>query len=106
MTLDEFKLDGEPGILFEDNAGAVSFAEKLSVDMKTKHIEIKYHFIREFIKEGYGKIFKIRTEENVAEIRTKKQGVNLIIEHESELVNGIITKVGHQINIKINFRLL
>ena len=105
MTLDEFKLDGKPGVLFEDYARAFSLAEKLSVVMKTKHIEIKYNFIREFIKEGYGKIFKIRSEENVADKRTKNQGFNLIIEHESELVNGIITKVGHRVKIKINFRL-
>ena len=88
MILEEFKLNEKPGILIEDNAGAIFLAENLSVNKKTKHIEIKYHFIREFIKQGYGKIFKIKSEDNVADIGTKNQEVNLFIDHENELDNG------------------
>ena len=37
---------------------------------KTKHIEVKYHFIREKIAQGVIKIGKVSTKENLANIIT------------------------------------
>ena len=34
-----------PGIIYEDNEGAIFLAKNQQVGMRTKHIDIKYHFI-------------------------------------------------------------
>jgi hypothetical protein len=38
---------------------------------KTKHIDIKYHFIRDIVAEGKIKVDKIYTDENSANMITK-----------------------------------
>ena len=38
---------------------------------RTKHIDIKYHFIRDVIEEGELKVCKISTHDNPADILTK-----------------------------------
>jgi hypothetical protein len=38
---------------------------------KTKHIDIKYHFIRDIVAEGKIKVDKIHTDENPANMLTK-----------------------------------
>jgi len=48
MLLGELKLSELPGILFEDNAGSIFLAQNKQVSKRTKHINLKHHFIREF----------------------------------------------------------
>jgi len=80
-----------PRILFEDNTGAIFLSENLSVNKRTKHIDIKHHFIREFIRDGYGKVYKISSEHCFADIGTKNQEVSLFIKHETEIDDGFPT---------------
>jgi len=48
MLLGELNLSELPGILFEDNAGSIFLAQNKQDSMRTKHIDLKHHFIREF----------------------------------------------------------
>ena len=48
-----------PVIIFGDNSGATFLSENVSVNKRTQHIDIKHYFIREFIRDGFGKIYKI-----------------------------------------------
>ena len=91
MLQKELKLADLPGILFEDNTGAIFLSENLSVNKRTKHIDIKHHFIREFIRDGYGKVYKISSEDCIADIGTKNQEVSLFIKHETEIDDGFPT---------------
>jgi hypothetical protein len=38
---------------------------------RTKHIDIRYHFVRDIIEQGLVKVCKISTNENPADIMTK-----------------------------------
>jgi hypothetical protein len=38
---------------------------------RTKHIDIKYHFVRDVIEEGKLKVYKISTHDNPANMMTK-----------------------------------
>ena len=91
MLQRELRLEDLPAILFEDNTGAIFLSENLSVNKRTKHIDIKHHFIREFIRDGYGKVYKIASEECIADIGTKNQDVALFVKHEAEIDNGFPT---------------
>jgi len=63
------------GLIGKDNQGAIFLAQNKQVNERTKHIDIKHYFIREFIepKDGIqqGQIFKVDTKENTVDIGTK-----------------------------------
>ena len=89
MLLEEIKLVKYPGLIGEDNQGAIFLAENLQVNQRTKHIDTKFHFIREFIREKHGEIFKIDTKDNCADIGTKNVDVATFERHEIEIDSGM-----------------
>jgi hypothetical protein len=54
-----------------DNQGSVFLAVNPAHDRRTKHIDIRYHFIREFVEDKQGEIFYVATEDQLADILTK-----------------------------------
>ena len=54
-----------------DNQGAIDFAKNAQFSQRTKHIDIKYHFIRDHIENRTIKLEYIPTRENIADIFTK-----------------------------------
>ena len=57
--------------VFEDNNSCISIAESNKFSPRTKHIALKYHHFRRFVKEGSIKILPIDTKDQVADIFTK-----------------------------------
>ena len=54
-----------------DNQGAINLARNPIHHQRSKHIDIKYHFIRLEVKEERVSLEYIPTEENIADIFTK-----------------------------------
>ena len=54
-----------------DNQGAINLAKNPVNHQRSKHIDIKYHFIRSEIQNGNVKLHHIPTDNNVADIFTK-----------------------------------
>ena len=63
----------QPGatIIFEDNQSAISMAKNPQFHGRTKHIGIKYHFIREQVNSGTVELRYCCTGEMVADMLTK-----------------------------------
>ena len=59
-----------------DNQGAMNLAKNPVHHQRTKHIDIKYHFIRQEIQEGRINLEYIPTEQNTADIFTKAANKN------------------------------
>ena len=55
MLLTELNLVELPGHMFEDNAGAMFLSRNRQVSKRTKHIDLKHHFVREFIEDRHGR---------------------------------------------------
>ena len=60
-----------PTPLCLDNQGSIFLAVNPAVDRRTKHIEIRYHFIREFYEKGETNIFFVASEDQLADALTK-----------------------------------
>ena len=73
----------------ENNQGAIFLAENKEVNNRTKHIDTQYHLIREFVSNNEGKIFKIESKLNTADMGTKNIEVGLFHRHTFELDNRI-----------------
>mmetsp|Transcript_25531 Transcript_25531/g.30985 ORF Transcript_25531/g.30985 Transcript_25531/m.30985 type:complete len:1362 (+) Transcript_25531:1568-5653(+) len=54
-----------------DNKGAGYIAENMINNKRTKHIDIRYHFIRHYIRDKTVELFHVPTHLNVSDIMTK-----------------------------------
>lgn len=57
--------------IFIDNQGAIKIIQNHQINAKTKHIDIKYMFIRHAITDGKVITNYINTSEQIADILTK-----------------------------------
>lgn len=61
-----------PTILFADNESAISMATSSNTfHPRTKHIALRFHFIRDVLSNGFASLVWINTDANVADIFTK-----------------------------------
>jgi len=65
-----FKPD-RPFNLHNDNRGAIALTRDPQFHGRSKHIDIRHHFLHELIKRGNLNIHHIRSEDNIADIFTK-----------------------------------
>ena len=89
MLLEEvFNVKEHPCILHEDNQAAAYLAKNKHVSARTKHIDIKQHYVREHLNSGLGKIVGIRSEDNFADILTKNVTLSLFGKLSAGILNG------------------
>jgi hypothetical protein len=63
--------DKDPLTVMADNQGAIALAKDNKFHSQTKHIDLRYHFVREAVEKGKITMQYIPTSENVADIFTK-----------------------------------
>ena len=57
--------------LFSDNQSAITLAKEHQYHARTKHIDIRFHFIRWIIEEGRLRLIHCPTEDMIADALTK-----------------------------------
>lgn len=71
MKIFDVNVDDNPVKIYEDNSGVMSIAKYGTFTKNSKHIEVHYHYVHEYVKENKINIIKVSTEENTADIFTK-----------------------------------
>jgi hypothetical protein len=66
-----FDLELEETCIFCDNQSCIKLSENPVCHDRSKHIEIKYHYIREMVQKGAVKLQYVPTDEQVADVLTK-----------------------------------
>ncbi|MBW0532952.1 hypothetical protein O181_072667 [Austropuccinia psidii MF-1] len=61
--------------IFNDNSGAVIISSPASLNANTKHIEIRYQYIRDMVVKGLIQVRQVSTNEMLADILTKPMGI-------------------------------
>ena len=92
QMLDELLGDGhiKPSIIFEDNIGAIYLAKNSQVSQRTKHIDVRHHFIRGLIESRVADVKFVKSRSNPSDIMTKTVKENLFIKHEKSINSGSI----------------
>lgn len=72
-----------------DNIGALFLAKNTTTGQRTKHIDVRYHFIRELIEEGTIEVEFVKTQDNEADIYTKNTSGDLFKKH----TNGYMKEI-------------
>jgi hypothetical protein len=75
-----------PIIVRVNNVGAIFMAQNVTTSTRTKHVDVRYHFVREFVEEGFIKIIFVGTKDNDADIYTKNTSGEIHDEHTKKLM--------------------
>ena len=60
-----------PIIVHVDNVGTIFMSENVTATARTRHVDARYHFVREYVKDGYIKIQFVKTANNQSDGFTK-----------------------------------
>ena len=85
QTLLDFGVKFKEILLLCDNESAVKIASNPVQHSKTKHIDIRHHFLRDHVNKGDIKMDGIGTEDQLADIFTKPLDENLFCKLRNEL---------------------
>ena len=75
-----------PVIVRVDNMGAIFMAENASSSVRTRHIDIKWHFTRNLTKDKIIKIVFVRTADNKSDGFTKNVSADIHEKHSQDFV--------------------
>ena len=64
----------KPCIVYEDNRSTIKIAENATAMRRSKHIDIRHHFLREHVENGTIVIKPVGTKDQLADIMTKVLG--------------------------------
>ena len=74
-------------VVYCDNQGAIALAQKAQVSERSKHFDVKYHFIRNHVSDGNVQLRYLPTNEMMADCFTKPLG-KLLFERFCTLMFG------------------
>jgi hypothetical protein len=77
-----------PGIILEDNTGAIFLVKNQQVGSRTKHIDVRHHYIREMRERGEVDVLFVRSEKNSSDILTKNVPEKLLTLHGKAIRDG------------------
>jgi hypothetical protein len=72
-----------PIVVRVDNVGAIFMSENVSTTSRTRHVDVRYHYVREYVEDGFVRILFVRSEDNLADEFTKNVSGALYDAHVS-----------------------
>ena len=75
----------QPIVVFCDNNGAIAQAKEPRSHQRSKHIQRRYHLIRDIIDRGDVKMERVASAENVADPLTKALPLSVFISHRERM---------------------
>jgi hypothetical protein len=78
----------DPTTLFQDNQGAIKIGRNFMSNKRSKHIDIKIHFIQNYIQDKQIKLEYMPTSEMIADCLTKPVG-KIILERGKSILFGL-----------------
>ena len=73
--------------VYEDNDGAIQLAQNPLSSGRTKHIDVRHHFIRDLVKEGKMAIKHVESAKQRADCLTKALGGEPFMEHRNVVMS-------------------
>ncbi|MBW0542686.1 hypothetical protein O181_082401 [Austropuccinia psidii MF-1] len=70
--------DSKP-VLYNDNSGATIIARQAALNVNTKHIEVRYQYLRDIVSKKQLTIEQVGTEDMLADVLTKPLGVQKLL---------------------------
>ena len=81
----------KPSIIFEDNLGAIYLTKNSQISQRTKHIDVRHHFIRSMIENKVLDVKFVKSRSNTSDVMTKNVAEDLFLKHEKSINGGMIS---------------
>jgi hypothetical protein len=78
----------ETTTIWEDNQSAIAYSQNALGSEKTKHIGLKWHFIKEHVEQGTIKLRYLHTDQMVVDMFTKPLPGPTLTRHRSAILGG------------------
>ena len=88
MFLDKLVDCMKLGIIYEDNTRVIFLVRNSQVGMRTKHIDVQLHYLRELCKMGLVKVLFVPSAKNLADIMTKNVSELIFGNLVPDILNG------------------
>ena len=75
-----------PIVVRVDNIGAIFMAENVTTSNRTKHVDVRFRFVNEFVTDGFIDIIFVKTKENIADIFTKNTSGEILDVHQGTML--------------------
>ena len=75
-----------PIIVRVDNVGAIFMSKNVTTSPRTKHMDIRYHFVCEYVEDRFIEIIFVQTKENRADIFMKNVSGPTYKYHSGEFI--------------------
>jgi hypothetical protein len=79
----------KPVELYEDNQGCILLSQRPANHQRNKHIDLRYHYLREKVKEGVITLLYVTTKEQLADILTKALGRVAFTRLNEQIMGGL-----------------
>ena len=90
QLLEEIHENVTPAIIKEDNTSAIFLVKNRQVGQRTKHIDVRHHFLREHCEAGRIAVEFVQSEKNEADIETKNITEKLHAIHANNIREGTL----------------
>jgi hypothetical protein len=99
-----YELTGErvPAIIYEDNIGAIYFVKNQQVSARTKHIDVRHHYLRDLHENGRLEVRFKRSEDNSADIMTKNTPKAIHFQHTKRIRSATSTCWGEDVKSDVS----
>ena len=75
-----------PVMVRVDNLGAIFMASNITTTCHTKHVDIRYKYVNEYVEDGVVKIVFVKSADNDSDILTKNLSAELHEKHSKKMV--------------------
>ncbi len=75
-----------PIVVRVDNIGAIFMSKNVTTTTRTKHVDVRYKYVNEYVEDGIVKVIFVKSEENEADVFTKNLGTELHNKHCTKLI--------------------
>jgi hypothetical protein len=79
-----------PTIMYEDNKSAIQIAANGNDKGRTKHMDVRYHLIRDLVQAGTIQVQYMPTDSMVADILTKPLDSKLFLKFQTDLLGHLV----------------
>ena len=78
-----------PCVVYEDNSAALKIANNATAIKRTKHIDVRHHFLREHVDQGTISIVQVGTHDQLADVMTKILGKESFLRFRDHITSDV-----------------
>ncbi|MBW0528375.1 hypothetical protein O181_068090 [Austropuccinia psidii MF-1] len=83
--LNDLGINSSKTTLYNDNSGALTISKQATLNNNTKHIKVRYQYLRELALKKQLDIVQVSSEDMIADVLTKPLGVQKMLAFYQQL---------------------